>query len=646
VGESIKVVAEPGPGARFAGFEGDCAASSGFTCELTSDGPKDVEATFDPLLTYRVSVSVSGSGRGRVTSTPPGLDCTTDGGICSAPFARNGVVVLKAAPESKSRFVKWQGLLCPPVGCLVTVDGDKQIGAEFAGTQTLDLAPDGGQGALVEINGAQHPLPFKGEFDLGTVLEIQGLPAADDTSLGWTGLPCVEQSPLQRCTFALVRDEAGVLALARLTNWLAGGWTGQMRFNDVLELPDSNLAVLTTFHGDSNFTTPPLPGLLAPDNLLFELAPDGGVQRWSRSEGWGPAKWLSRTPAGLFALGQFPATGTARLNWGKIDGGPPFTTASEFVAIKVNEASWQPESFVLRPDAGFDLFAAADFHPTSVASLVASVGPSPVFGPGTMIVTMNHDLTQVKSRFGYAGGIGILPTESGLYFVTGRFTDGGTGLVDCGGISPSSGQVLLAKVDEQGTCLGMAELPAKGPLGSATNVVMSIRTSSVTYGEASLSDAGTRYFRFVRHNTDLSVSWRTPEVLIPTAVGGEAVGLLVGNLMPWRGGEVLGFFGVRAAQAVDLRFGSNHPFRCPASPRGAVALVLLNESTGAIRWAHCLPTQSPTGVDLLLRAIARQGDSVVLTFTTSNASNASFVLGRLSLPVGPTSPVFLSVTPP
>ena len=69
----------------FSGFGGAC---SGMVCVLTLSGDTQVSATFTPNpappRVFTVTVDVSGSGIGRVESSPAGLDCKT--GKCTASF--------------------------------------------------------------------------------------------------------------------------------------------------------------------------------------------------------------------------------------------------------------------------------------------------------------------------------------------------------------------------------------------------------------------------------------------------------------------------------------------------------------------------------------------------------------------------------
>ena len=56
--------------------------------------------------TRRLTVSRSGSGRGRVTSQPGGISCGAD---CAEDFSTGTVVVLTASPNKRSVFASWSG---------------------------------------------------------------------------------------------------------------------------------------------------------------------------------------------------------------------------------------------------------------------------------------------------------------------------------------------------------------------------------------------------------------------------------------------------------------------------------------------------------------------------------------------------------
>jgi hypothetical protein len=92
-------------------------------CTVTMNASKSVTATFtgdDQQLTVTVS------GAGTVTSSPPGISCVGPA-TCVAPYALNTAVTLTAVPSS----VVWSGA-CTADPCTVTMDGPKSVTATFS----------------------------------------------------------------------------------------------------------------------------------------------------------------------------------------------------------------------------------------------------------------------------------------------------------------------------------------------------------------------------------------------------------------------------------------------------------------------------------------------------------------------------------
>jgi hypothetical protein len=90
-------------------------------------GTEKVSATFDPgeVLT----VSITGTGAGTVTSTPSGISCPT---ICSFTFPPNTPVTLSETPGSNDTFSSWAGACTGSANCSVTLDASMSITANFS----------------------------------------------------------------------------------------------------------------------------------------------------------------------------------------------------------------------------------------------------------------------------------------------------------------------------------------------------------------------------------------------------------------------------------------------------------------------------------------------------------------------------------
>ncbi len=121
----VRLRAAPDPGSVFAGWSP--ALSDGRTVLRTD---QSFTATFQPapVETFNLTVDRAGSGSGRVTSSPPGIDCGDD---CRQSFPAETVVTLRAAPDPGSVFESWDPASS---GDTVTLIGDREQTARFEPT--------------------------------------------------------------------------------------------------------------------------------------------------------------------------------------------------------------------------------------------------------------------------------------------------------------------------------------------------------------------------------------------------------------------------------------------------------------------------------------------------------------------------------
>lgn len=122
----VTLVATPNAGQRFTGWSGSCAGTG--ACVLSMNQTRLVIANFAPLPSYPLTVSLTGSGAGQVSSAPSGIACGQD---CSESYAEGTTVVLQAQAESLSRFVGWDGPCTGTGSCSVTLTQARQVGARF-----------------------------------------------------------------------------------------------------------------------------------------------------------------------------------------------------------------------------------------------------------------------------------------------------------------------------------------------------------------------------------------------------------------------------------------------------------------------------------------------------------------------------------
>src|SRR5439155_3922926 len=91
------LTATPAAGSFISGSSG-CDAVAETSCSVTMNAARTVTAIFTRER-FILTVTKTGTGRGSVTSSPPGIDC---GATCSAAYDSGTVVTLTATPAAGS----------------------------------------------------------------------------------------------------------------------------------------------------------------------------------------------------------------------------------------------------------------------------------------------------------------------------------------------------------------------------------------------------------------------------------------------------------------------------------------------------------------------------------------------------------------
>ncbi|MEM7053371.1 MAG: hypothetical protein AAF446_02370, partial [Pseudomonadota bacterium] len=130
-GSLVTLSASPEAGFELSSWNGACSGSAG--CQITMDQPRNVGASFQ-LSSVSLTVRMKCLGNGRVTSTPAGIDCTSD---CSASFAVGSVVNLTAIPNADNVFQNWTGACSGSANCSVTMNEANTIGVIWANDETI-----------------------------------------------------------------------------------------------------------------------------------------------------------------------------------------------------------------------------------------------------------------------------------------------------------------------------------------------------------------------------------------------------------------------------------------------------------------------------------------------------------------------------
>jgi Divergent InlB B-repeat domain len=121
----VKLSAVPANNYFFGGWSGACSGTA--SCTVSMTGTENVNAAFHAgeVLT----VSISGTGVGTVTSSPAGINCPT---TCSFTFPPNTPVTLTETPATSDAFTSWAGACSGSANCSVTLDASISITANFS----------------------------------------------------------------------------------------------------------------------------------------------------------------------------------------------------------------------------------------------------------------------------------------------------------------------------------------------------------------------------------------------------------------------------------------------------------------------------------------------------------------------------------
>ena len=188
----------------------------------------DIGAYEFPASTAPVTLTVTRTGNGTVSSTPAGISCGTG---CSATFTVGTGVTLTAAPAAGSVFTGWSGG-CSGVGaCTLTMTGAMTVGATFAPAPVaLTVARAGlGSGSVASAPaGISCGTTCSAAFPSGSSIVLTATPAAGSVFAGWSGGGC---SGTGACTVAPTSATTVTATFASsttigLTVTISGGGTG------------------------------------------------------------------------------------------------------------------------------------------------------------------------------------------------------------------------------------------------------------------------------------------------------------------------------------------------------------------------------------------------------------------------------------
>lgn len=132
-----------------------------------------------------MAVSVTGPGRGMVTSSPAGISC---GMSCEAAFAQGAEITLTATPASGSQVVSWGGSCqgtARDAPCVLTASGTLTVDVAFgrAASPGGGSSPAGGTWDVCTIRGTAGPDVLNGTVGPDVICGLGG----DDLIRGLAG---------------------------------------------------------------------------------------------------------------------------------------------------------------------------------------------------------------------------------------------------------------------------------------------------------------------------------------------------------------------------------------------------------------------------------------------------------------------------
>jgi hypothetical protein len=185
-------------------------------------------ATVEPKT---LSLTIDGTGVGRVTSSPPGIDCTDD---CEHAFADGTTVTLTATPTDGSTFAGWGGACDGTGACTVVTTEARAVVATFTAPEAQALAceastPDGAPGPTLVCTLADGRVTVEVPWQ-GSAVAVRSLPIADLGPLPTEGdFEPLSRWPLVNLAIVDAATEAPVVAFDPVV-WLTVRY-GQEEFD-------------------------------------------------------------------------------------------------------------------------------------------------------------------------------------------------------------------------------------------------------------------------------------------------------------------------------------------------------------------------------------------------------------------------------
>jgi hypothetical protein len=191
-GTKVTLTASPKVGSYFEGWSGCDAEPSATKCEITvTEEEPTVEAEFNEIEKFFLTLEKTGTGQGTVTSSPTGINC---GVTCEHEYLEGTKVTLTASASAGSVFEGWSGCDAEPspTTCEITIVEETTVEAEFNEIEKFKLTVIKSGTGKVESTSPVSPKIVCGsecekEFEEGTKVTLSKTADPGSNFVEWTG---------------------------------------------------------------------------------------------------------------------------------------------------------------------------------------------------------------------------------------------------------------------------------------------------------------------------------------------------------------------------------------------------------------------------------------------------------------------------
>jgi hypothetical protein len=276
-GTIVQLTPEPAEGSLFAGWHGACEGAAD-VCVLPLTADVSATALFT-LQQVPVAIERTGSGSGRVTTTPALLDCGT---VCGGVVGWGAIVSFTPVSDPGSVFAGWTGD-CVGAGavCTLVAHDDVLVSAEFqpAAPPVVALTVTAGVGGTVTSSPAGidcSAAVCTAAFPPGTRVRLDEQPSAGYAFAGWSDL-CAPVGQLSACTITSL--------IAPVT---VGAWFDPLVTVDLQGVPSGTSA---TGWIRSNEAPPAVPRIWCRSTCQASYPADSTVTLTFSAAGWRVQQW-------------------------------------------------------------------------------------------------------------------------------------------------------------------------------------------------------------------------------------------------------------------------------------------------------------------------------------------------------------------